>query len=133
MNIIMFELTIRTEKKTTKCLLTFSRDFKCSDPMKLQLKFCQRDAKCPLKYFANLSATSSLVDGGDHLGHYMMFYIIYILGLFSRLATLLFCGYFIGQCTTYHSESTFKCTDIKKIARVVTYFKCGHKMRYIYL
>ncbi len=27
--------------------------------MKLQPKLCQRAAKCPLKYFANLSATSS--------------------------------------------------------------------------
>ncbi len=59
MNIIVFELTIPTEK-AIKCLLTFSGNFKCSDPMKLQLKFCQRDAKCPLKYFANLSATSSV-------------------------------------------------------------------------
>ncbi len=59
MNIIVFELTILL-KKATKCLLTLSGNFKCSDSMKLQLKFCQRDTNCPLKYFTNLSATSSL-------------------------------------------------------------------------
>ncbi len=59
MNVFVFEVTLPTEN-TTKCLLTFSGNLKCIDPMKLQPKVCQRAAKCPLKYFANLSATPSI-------------------------------------------------------------------------
>ncbi len=59
MYVFVFEVTLPIEN-TTKCLLSFSGNFKCIDPMKLQPKVCQRAAKCPLKYFANLSATPSI-------------------------------------------------------------------------
>ena len=54
MNIFVFELTLPTEN-AAKCLLTFSGNFECSNPVKLQEKFHQRTTKCPLKYFVNLS------------------------------------------------------------------------------
>ncbi len=61
MNIVVFELTIPTEK-VTKCILTFSGNFKCTDPLKIQPKFCQRDTQCPLNIFSNLCATPQLIN-----------------------------------------------------------------------